>query len=401
MSGFISRLAFWLMALQVMELLPSAAAEFRVTCAPFKRERIDPLASPGRESDHMHTFWGSRAIGPNVTTSDELRSLCGTCTLKADRSEYWIPTLYYVSKKGTVPVRVSIFHVYYHGQHEGMEPFPEDFSIITGNPNLTEEEARQQGGIGMKWHWELTEEENEDWELPKKKGSGRLRGNIGFPTRVVRDPSLDRHRACKSDDEEGCFSVVRMLFAIWYDMRHDWFDFEDGGYLTLSSGGGHTYHADFVYGWDKSMAKQIVTDTTNYNAEGKIIGGPDAVVKSPECAKLDDEDPFLWDSDWDAMLQANAGNDTVVLGHYNRGLTITDGKSVNATWSGKWGERPRVVKEPLTYHNVTRANLHANETTSSHPTPRETTASIPRVNNHKASDTNCARRHMKKRPKHL
>ncbi|KAI8682488.1 DUF1996 domain-containing protein [Fusarium sp. Ph1] len=280
MSGFISRLAFWLMALQVMELLPPAAAEFR--------------------------------------------------------------------------------------------------------------------------HWELTEEEKEDWELPKKKGSGRLRGNIGFPTRVVKDPSLGRYRACKSDDEEGCFSVVRMFFAIWYDMRHDWFDFEDGAYLTLSSGGGHTYHADFVYGWDKSMAKQIVTDTTNYNAQGKIIGGPDAVVKSPECAKLDDEDPFLWDSDWDAMLQANAGNGTVVLGHYNRGLTITDGKSVNATWNGKWGERPRVVEEPLTYQNaLARPSLHANETASSYPPPAGTTASMSGVDKYGASATNCARRHMKKRPKHL
>lgn len=56
MSGFISTLAFWLIALQVMEFLPFAAAEFCVTCAPFKRERIDPLASPGQESDHMHTF---------------------------------------------------------------------------------------------------------------------------------------------------------------------------------------------------------------------------------------------------------------------------------------------------------------------------------------------------------
>jgi hypothetical protein len=117
--------------------------------------------------------------------------------------------------------------------------------------------------------------------------------------------------------------------------------------------------------------------------------------------KLDDEDLFLWDSDWDAMLQANAGNETVVLGHYNRGLTITDGKSVNATWSGKWGERPRAVEEPLAYQNATPSNLHPNETTSSHPPPGATTALVSGVDNHKASATNCARRHMKKRPKHL
>lgn len=32
--------------------------------------------------------------------------------------------------------------------------------------------------------------------------------------------------------------MIRMFFAIWYDLRDEWFDFEDGAYLTLSSGGG-------------------------------------------------------------------------------------------------------------------------------------------------------------------
>lgn len=56
-----------------------------------------------------------------------------------------------MSKNATVPVKVAIFHVYYHGQNADRQPFPADFSIISGNPNLTEDEARAQGGIGMEW----------------------------------------------------------------------------------------------------------------------------------------------------------------------------------------------------------------------------------------------------------
>ncbi|EGY14242.1 hypothetical protein VD0002_g5693 [Verticillium dahliae] len=319
-------------------LQPLVSAEFRVTCAPFKRERIDPLATPGKENGHMHTFFGSRGIGPDAVTADELRASCGSCNVQADRSSYWIPTLYYVSKNATVPVKVAIFHVYYHGQNADRQPFPADFSIISGNPNLTEDEARAQGGIGMEWRFDDSSEEKESWQLPKQKGSGWLRGNIGFPTSVVRDESLGRYRECASKTETGCFNVLRMFFAIWYDLRDDWFDFEDGAYLTLSSGGGHTYHGDFINGWEPSMAEQIVRDTKNYVQAGETIGGEAGVAQSPACQKLDEEGPSLRDLDWDAMVAAKAGHGTVELGVYGHDLTITDGQSMNATFSGRWGE---------------------------------------------------------------
>ncbi|KAM0276048.1 hypothetical protein ACHAQH_007134 [Verticillium albo-atrum] len=317
-------------ALQNLQSLVSA--EFRVTCAPFKRERIDPLATPGKENGHMHTFFGSRGIGLDAVTADELRASCGSCNVQADHSSYWIPTLYYV------PVKVAIFHVYYHGQNPDREPFPADFSIISGNPNLTEDEVRAQGGIGMAWNFEDSSEEKEAWQLPKQKGGGWLRGNIGFPTSVVKDESLGRYRECTSKEEPGCFNVLRMFFAIWYDLRDDWFDFENGAYLTLSSGGGHTYHGDFINGWEPSMAEQIVRDTKNYVEVGETIGGEAGVARSAECQTLDEESPSLRDLDWDSMLEAKAGNGTVELGVYDYGLTITDGKSMNATFSGKWGE---------------------------------------------------------------
>ncbi|KAM0331353.1 hypothetical protein ACHAQA_003025 [Verticillium albo-atrum] len=350
---FATTLHFLFSFIVLQSLQSLVFAEFRVTCAPFKRERIDPLATPGKENGHMHTFFGSRAIGPDVVTADELRASCGSCNVQADRSSYWIPTLYYVSKNATVPVKVAIFHVYYHGQNEDREPFPADFSIISGNPNLTEDEAREQGGIGMSWHFEDSSEEKDAWQLPKQKGGGWLRGNIGFPTSVVKDESLSRYRECTSKDEPGCFNVLRMFFAIWYDLRDDWFDFEDGAYLTLSSGGGHTYHGDFINGWETSMAEQIVRDTKNYVEVGETIGGEAGVARSDECQKLDDEGPFIRENDWNAMLEAKAGNGTVELGHYDHGLTITDGKSMNATFSGKWGEEGSAVNADSPQEEVT------------------------------------------------
>ncbi|KAH6688540.1 hypothetical protein F5X68DRAFT_168437 [Plectosphaerella plurivora] len=400
-------------ALQALQPLPTVLAGFRVTCAPFKRERIDPLATPGEENGHMHTFYGNRGIGPDVPSYEELTAGCGTCGIAGDKSSYWIPTLYYVTKNATVPVKVAIFHIYYNGQNPDREPFPEDFRIISGDPSLSEEQVRANGGNGMGWNFEDSDEEKEGWQLPKKKGGGWLRGNVPFPTSVVKDDSIDRYRECKPKDEPGCFSVVRMFFAIWYDLRHDFFDFEDGAYLTLSSGGGHTYHGDFIYGWERSFADMIVKDDTDYINNGILpIGGENSTIKSDGCKKQDDEGFTLWKPDWDAMLQAYAGNGTVELGHYGQGLTITDGKSMNATFSGKWGEegvQPGVgasSEEPDTVEDVESAAVTSLPTdyeealASLTVPPGQSTAVISWLETRKPSSTACAKNKKSKRDHH-
>lgn len=76
------------------------------------------------------------------------------------------------------------------------------------------------------------------WELPRKKGSGWLRANVKFPNQVIKDDSIGRYRECNRTTEV-CIHVPSMFYAVWYDARDDgFFTFEDGDYLTLSSGGG-------------------------------------------------------------------------------------------------------------------------------------------------------------------
>lgn len=182
-----------------------------------------------------------------------------------------------------------------------------------------------------------------------------------------------------------------------------------------------------MYGWERSFAEKIVQDDKDYINGGILpIGGEEATIKSPECQKLDDEDPFLWDSDWDAMLQAYAGNGTVELGHYGRDLTITDGKSMNATFSGKWGEEGIAAggssEPPLVVDDEVEADaeeVEAEETESASPTlvemplptdssdamkslslpPGETTAVISWVETRRPSPTACVKAKKNKRSK--
>ncbi|KAJ4149027.1 hypothetical protein NW754_000463 [Fusarium falciforme] len=299
-------------------LIAETVAFFRVTCAPWKRERIDSLISPGAESSHMHTFWGSRKISADTVNGADFQG--------------WMHF-----KNVTVPVKVGIFHVYYQGQENNPGLYPEDFALIGGNPKITEDEIREQGGNGIHWHFDESDEVKEKWQFPKKRGTGWLRGNVPFPGWVVKDKALGRYRACNDTVDTGCISVPGMFFAVWYDVGDaEFFTFEDGDYLTLSSGGGHTYHGDFIMGWDKSALWEVSHNTTEFAK----IGGEAAYVRSDTCNATAEATTYLWDLDWQTVLAAKNGSltESVVTGTYDNFLTITDGKSVNATWSGKWGE---------------------------------------------------------------
>lgn len=41
--------------------------------------------------------------------------------------------------------------MYYQGQENNPGLYPEDFALIGGNPKITEDEIREQGGNGIHW----------------------------------------------------------------------------------------------------------------------------------------------------------------------------------------------------------------------------------------------------------
>lgn len=78
--------------------------------------------------------------------------------------------------------------------------------------------------------------------------------------------------------------------------------------------------------------------------------------QSANCQAVNKQDTYLGKADWNTMLEAKSGNVSIETGTYGRYLTITDGKSVNSTWTGKWGEEGEADTQP------------GNATVSSRPT---------------------------------
>ena len=79
-----------------------AAAFWRLPClTPIVVERADPIISPGVPSGHVHTIMGGNGFAFTMDYADTQASTCSSCTVIGDRSNYWVPTLYYHAENGS------------------------------------------------------------------------------------------------------------------------------------------------------------------------------------------------------------------------------------------------------------------------------------------------------------
>ena len=77
--------------------------------------REDPIISPGSVSSHVHTVIGGNAFSPSMLDQQALQqSTCTTSQVKNDRSNYWVPSLFFHASNGSfIPVQATQFNVYY------------------------------------------------------------------------------------------------------------------------------------------------------------------------------------------------------------------------------------------------------------------------------------------------
>ncbi|KAK1774674.1 hypothetical protein QBC45DRAFT_457965 [Copromyces sp. CBS 386.78] len=125
---------------------PSIKAFFVMGCGkPITVDRLDPIVSPGRASAHLHTTTTNlQTQAPNVRT---------TCAVSKDRSNYWVPTVYFRHANGSLESvqQVGGINVYYQERLDWTDycagkqvrAFPEGFRMVAGDTNRrTHNESR-------------------------------------------------------------------------------------------------------------------------------------------------------------------------------------------------------------------------------------------------------------------
>lgn len=76
---------------------------------------LDPIVNPGGVSAHDHGIMGGSNFGKTVNKEDLLDSKCTTAKIANDKSNYWVPTLWFQSPTNGTLYKVPLWYmnVYY------------------------------------------------------------------------------------------------------------------------------------------------------------------------------------------------------------------------------------------------------------------------------------------------
>lgn len=122
--------------------------------------RIDPLQSPGTVAAHVHSVVGGNAFGPTMDFATTQQSTCSTIKLKVDKSNYWMPNLYFHAKNGSfirVPEKPDHRIYYKFGRGDNtpdleMSEFPPGFRMMSGDSKLRQDDGTM-GSAGNQLNW--------------------------------------------------------------------------------------------------------------------------------------------------------------------------------------------------------------------------------------------------------
>jgi hypothetical protein len=121
---------------------------FIIKCTFSHRAQVDPIVSPGIQSDHEHTFTGNDTTGADSTYSTMVGATT-TCADRDDTAGYWFPTL---RRPDGTPVTPIFSFAYYKNlpvRYGTTQAFPPDFRLIAGglaNPSHTFWDCFNTGG---------------------------------------------------------------------------------------------------------------------------------------------------------------------------------------------------------------------------------------------------------------
>jgi hypothetical protein len=232
-------LALSLLAVVVAPAAAPAKGEFRADCRLDKRVAQDPIVHPGkRRAGHLHDFFGR-------------------CDPSADRSRYWVPTLF-VGRRHARPLTPSVVTIYYSVEEElaaDVQPFPPGLRMIAGN-------ARERGRVpGAPNVWSCLGGGPSDVAIVRCPPGSALELVLNFPdcwdgrrTDAGDHQSHMAYSAAGACPSSHPVAVPQVPFKIRWPTR-------GGSRRTrLASGPGPSAHGDFIAGWRGDALQRRIDD---------------------------------------------------------------------------------------------------------------------------------------------
>ncbi|KAH8200327.1 hypothetical protein TruAng_005480 [Truncatella angustata] len=315
--------------------------------------RMDPIISPGAASSHSHGIMGGSNFGLIVQGDHLLDSNCTNALIKNDKSNYWIPDLWFRSPTNGTFKKVPLFYmnIYYFFEEsdDDIKAFPPGLKMVIGDP--TKRDPPATGGLQLDptkgkiqpVQWVCPAQGNPDryppgsdgthagLQDPNDKGAGAgfpvincdgyaspLRQDIHLPSCYNPSVGIEDYKnnmafptvsGSKQNCPAGWVHVPHVFFEVYWDTPHFANDWQRDGQhqpFVLANGDrtGYSSHGDMISGWDVDTLQAIIdscdTGTSGMDNCPDIIGG---VNRNDICRiNPDFPDPA---SEWLTVLPGN------------------------------------------------------------------------------------------------
>jgi hypothetical protein len=231
--------------------------QFTTPCRYTHRAPDDPIVYPNEPGrSHSHDFFGNTSTNAG-STLDTLAASSTACRRAADRSAYWVPTLFLDGQ----PVTARGATIYY--RDAGKDPaavvsFPSGLRVIAGDSKATGPQSLDVVSWGCG-----SQSGIERQQSPPLCSGPTLRATIRFPDcwngrdldaadhKSHLAYALPRRGGGRACDPGHPIAVPKLTINITYPVL-------GGPGVTLASGPGYTEHADFFNAWDPPTLDQLV-----------------------------------------------------------------------------------------------------------------------------------------------
>lgn len=282
----------WIPPAGAVASVPEGSLSFVLGHSQIVSARMDPIVQPGEIAGHVHNVFGASNFRSVLNSpEDQMKAACTTAPTTVDMSNYWSPTLYFMHANNTYEPIPSGARTYYFGTKEKdyITPFPRGMRIVSGTAmsrdltdirtNFFDSDCKLHGqGVdgGIRTGKFLPNGTN------APGGCDMVRNMIFFPSCGWANQSLD------SDDHFSHLTwpvsaggghgwkqatsltcppthpikyptlMMETIHFLPQRLKDLWRKGEENVMLSNGDTVGHSYHADFVSGWDEDVLKGAI-----------------------------------------------------------------------------------------------------------------------------------------------